>query len=342
MEWVHPDGSRDLRNCPEDISLQEAYEQVLSQRASSAVKRQKRKHGTAEPLCVKPTPPAAVVGIENTTTSQDATDITDYACPTTLNPPLSKGDQESNNVEEDCDDSVAGNHNKADKAMVVGSTIPEICFSKPVEATAALNSSISPHPSPQQQESLAAQPLTNLEEAGPHGGKQMKIVDENYHNIGNDDRHHDHHQHQQQQQSRFRFFIRHPHMRGSTRVLVPFSPTDCLANALSGQVVLEFPTVQVFPLNVNIIRRSYRIPDFYSLKQDAARKVVDMGSEVTIGAQNGAGGGRQDNDDEIGKGSGEMFEDKAMATVSYTSTLHTDGTDDEWDLPDGYVVVSRT
>jgi len=41
------------------------------------------------------------------------------------------------------------------------------------------------------------------------------------------------------------FYLSKPHTSSSTRVLVPLKPTDTFAKCLYGQVVLEFPTIQV-------------------------------------------------------------------------------------------------
>lgn len=132
-------------------------------------------------------------------------------------------------------------------------------------------------------------------------------------------------------------------MRGSTRVLTPLSPTDCLANALSGQVILEFPTVQVFPLNTDSVSQMSKVSRHVSSDQDAAGETADTGSQATIAAQNSAGGERHNNDDvDAGKGKSNIVEDKATANVSNTPTLHKEEKGDVWGLPDGYIVVSKT
>ena len=312
--------------------MQEAYEQVLSQRANPALKRQKRKQGTAESLCIKSASPTAQTGIESAATPQDATGILDNSSAVTSNLPHSKVNQEPNTAEREYSDSSNGNHNKEGDTVDRGYTIPEECFIKPVEATVASNLSTGRRITQQHQESLPAQPSTDLHVTGLHDGDQTEITGMINHARENDD----------PPKPQFCFFLRHPHMCGSTRVLIPLSPTDCLATALSGQVILEFPTVQVFPLHIKRMNNVNKPPEFMRSKQNAGREVVDTDSRVTMEAQYDTRGERHNNDDEVGEDKGDLVENKAAATASCTPILPIDGKSDMWDLPAGYVVISKT
>jgi hypothetical protein len=83
------------------------------------------------------------------------------------------------------------------------------------------------------------------------------------------------------------YYLLKPHTRGSQKVLIPLSPTDCLLASLRYQTVLEFPTIQVLSQAPDTLPKEFILEDEYlavfKAEQDELQKLVAEAGDIATG-----------------------------------------------------------
>ena len=333
--------------------MREAYNQLISQRSDSPVKAQKRAHGVIESAIRNPTPPACQSMVGDIIISKVMTDVAENTNLTAVGPPNQDADQMPNEVEQKVTAHVYNTHDHKDSDTNLDIVSPsrqcsspsDECLIKLPPLTASINPSTELNPSSQQPISSPSQPATTTQDTELHQENQARsarslessnvAATTSKSVISNDDIYAE--DKRNEPCSRFRFFLRHPHTRGHTRVLIPLSPTDCLADALRGQVVLEFPTVQVFPTHESYVDGHNKHTNPISTMKDKVGNGVDAATtSAMVAAQDGSSEG---NDNKYGKGGIIEHYPVREGLDNLNSDVELDN--GIWSLPEGFVVASR-
>ena len=314
------------------MPLQDVYEQLISQRGEPPVKRQKRADDATESSRKDSVPLASQPAVCSTSYLNVHADVAGGTNSATANAPSSDADQDLVRVDRELDAAVENSHERVDGDLTNPSTKPNI--------------------SPQQQSSSASQAATTkIIGTEPHQNDHVHSI-KTFENKDNaiapgesmtetkTKNNRDSENKTNEPRSDFRFFLRHPHTRGRNRVLVPLSPTDCLANALRGQIILEFPTVQVFHTSCAAqLTDNVKHASIISGENDEAGRHVD-GTGMSR-PEVGQGDGEEGFNGKMG-GGGLLEGDSTRIDSSQGLYSTTEEDYVTWGLPEGYVVMSRT